>query len=121
MGISPYKGIVSPAYITCKVKTDSLINDYLHTLIRSDLYIGEYNRISYGVRVGQWDMHYEDFKQVPILIPPKDEQQEIMDYIKVNQEKISTTISMQEKYIEKLKDYKATLIDSCVTGKVKVL
>jgi type I restriction enzyme, S subunit len=30
------------------------------------------------------------------------------------------SISLQEKQIEKLKEYKATLIDSAVTGKIKV-
>ncbi len=71
MGISAYRGIVSPAYITCRVTSTKVHPEYLHLLLRSDSYIGEYNRISYGVRVGQWDMHYEDFKKVITLLPPK--------------------------------------------------
>lgn len=69
MGISAYKGIVSPAYITCKINSKNIDSNFLHQLLRSNIYIGEYNRISYGVRVGQWDMHYEDFKKVPVLLP----------------------------------------------------
>ena len=120
MGISPHKGIVSPAYITCKIKSNILKNNYLHTLIRTHLYIGEYNRISYGVRIGQWDMRYEDFKQIPILIPPKQEQHQIIDFIENQTSKIDNAINLQQKQIKKLKEYKTTLIDSVVTGKVRV-
>ena len=49
-----------------------------------------------------------------------DEQIEVISYLdKVNQ-KIATAISLKEKEIEKLKEYKATLINSAVTGKIKV-
>ena len=41
MGISKYKGIVSPAYITCRVKADLFNSKFLHYLLRSQSYIGE--------------------------------------------------------------------------------
>jgi type I restriction enzyme S subunit len=34
--------------------------------------------------------------------------------------KIATAITLKEQEIEKLKEYKATLINSAVTGKIKV-
>ena len=34
--------------------------------------------------------------------------------------KIATAISLKEQEIEKLKEYKSTLINSAVTGKIKV-
>jgi type I restriction enzyme S subunit len=120
MGISPHQGIVSPAYITCRIKPNIVNNNYLHTLIRTHLYIGEYNRISYGIRIGQWDMRYEDFKQILILIPPRQEQQQIIAFIENQTQKIDKAIDLQQKQITKLKEYKTTLIDSVVTGKVRV-
>lgn len=69
MGVSAHDGIVSPAYITCTTKADRVRPAYLHYLLRSSPLIGVYNSLSYGVRVGQWDMHYEDFKQIPIPLP----------------------------------------------------
>jgi type I restriction enzyme S subunit len=49
-----------------------------------------------------------------------DEQQEIKSFIETQSTKIDEAISLQKTQIEKLKEYKATLIDSAVTGKIKV-
>ena len=48
------------------------------------------------------------------------EQREIGDFIETQSAKIDQAISLQKKQIQKLKEYKATLIDSAVTGKIKV-
>nr|HPQ35796.1 restriction endonuclease subunit S [Tenuifilaceae bacterium] len=55
-----------------------------------------------------------------IPIPPIQEQKEIVSHIETQTAKIATAISLIEQEIEKLKEYKSTLIDSAVTGKVKV-
>ena len=55
-----------------------------------------------------------------IPIPPKKEQTEIVEFIKTATTKIATAISLKEQEIEKLKEYKATLINSAVTGKIKI-
>lgn len=58
--------------------------------------------------------------EIPILIPPLSEQKEISEYIENATTKIATAISLKEQEIEKLKEYKMSLIDGVVTGKVKV-
>lgn len=115
MGISAYKGIVSPAYITCKVTSKDVYSHYLHQLLRSAAYIGEYNRISYGVRVGQWDMHYEDFKKVVTLLPPKEEQIAIAQFLDSKTAQIDKAIGIKEKQIELLKERRQILIHKAVT------
>lgn len=52
--------------------------------------------------------------------PPIEEQKQIVEYIENARSKIATAISLKEKEIEKLKEYKMSLIDGVVTGKVKV-
>jgi type I restriction enzyme S subunit len=59
-------------------------------------------------------------KEIPFYIPPKDEQLQIVEYIENQTSKIDKTIELQQNYISKLKEYKASLIDSVVTGKVRV-
>lgn len=59
-------------------------------------------------------------KQLPIAVPPIKEQNEIVEYIKNFTTKIAAAISLKEKEIEKLKEYKASLINEAVTGKIKV-
>lgn len=71
LGVSEFRGIVSPAYITCKTNKKIVDRSYLHHLLRCRNYINEYNRLSFGVRVDQWDMRYDDFKYVPVLLPSR--------------------------------------------------
>jgi type I restriction enzyme S subunit len=55
-----------------------------------------------------------------MLLPPFSEQKEIVDYLDDGTKKIETAISLKQQEIEKLKEYKNSLINSVVTGKVKV-
>lgn len=120
LGISEHKGIVSPAYITCKTNNKILERRYLHHLLRCQRYIDEYNRLSFGVRNDQWDMRYEDFKYVPVLLPPKEEQKAIADYLDEKTTKIDQIVITINQQIEKLKELRKTLINDVITGRIKV-
>lgn len=115
MGVSSHHGIVSPAYITCTTKADRVSPAYLHYLLRSSPLIGVYNSLSYGVRVGQWDMHYEDFKRIPIPLPPKDEQDRIVAFLEQKTAEIDAAISKKERLIELLSDQRKILVQRAVT------
>ena len=60
-------------------------------------------------------------KRMPVLLPPFPEQEEIGKYLNNTTIKIATAISLKEQEIEKLKEYKMSLIDGVVTGKVRVI
>ena len=62
----------------------------------------------------------EKINNLITIIPPLNEQFNIINYVKPLVNKIGTAISLKEQEIEKLKEYKATLINSAVTGKIKV-
>jgi type I restriction enzyme S subunit len=62
----------------------------------------------------------DHLKRMPVLIPPLSEQKRISTYIETGSQKIEIAISLKQQEIEKLKEYKSTLINSVVTGKVKV-
>lgn len=55
-----------------------------------------------------------------IPYPPLSEQQSIADYLDQKCSEIDELISIKQQKIEKLKDYKKSLIFECVTGKRKV-
>ncbi|WAR46014.1 restriction endonuclease subunit S [Methylomonas rapida] len=57
---------------------------------------------------------------LPLGIPSKDDQSLIVTYIETQSAKIDQAISIQQQQIDKLKEYKATLINSAVTGKIRV-
>ena len=115
MGISEHNGIVSPAYITCRVNHEKIEPKFLHYLLRSKIYIGIYNALSYGVRVGQWDMHYEDFKKIPLPLPSVDEQKRIANFIDRITSDIDQAIAKKQRLIELLNEQKAILINRAVT------
>ena len=54
-------------------------------------------------------------------IPPEGEQNEILEHIYLESKKFEKIIYLLNIEIEKLKEYKTTLINSAVTGKIKVV
>lgn len=62
-----------------------------------------------------------NLNSILVPIPPPKEMDEIRIFVENINLKIDTAISLKEKEIEKLKEYKASLINSVVTGKVRVL
>ena len=117
-GISDYTGIVSPAYFIFEL--NGIEPTFFHKAIRSSVYVPFFIKASDGVRIGQWDLSKSRMKEIPFYIPPKDEQIQIVEYIENQTTKIDKAIELQQNYISKLKEYKASLIDSVVTGKVRV-
>ena len=55
-----------------------------------------------------------------IVLPPKEEQKEIADYLDKKCTAIDTAIEQKQNLIEKLTEYKKSLIYECVTGKKEV-
>ena len=118
-GVSKFDGIVSPAYYVFDLISD--INpDFFHLAIRSKIYVPFFAAASDGVRIGQWDLNKSRMKEIPLVIPPIEEQLKAIVFIENQSEKIERAIAKQELQIEKLKELKSTLIDSAVTGKIKV-
>ncbi|MEY4243009.1 MAG: hypothetical protein RLZZ245_594 [Verrucomicrobiota bacterium] len=115
LGVSEHHGIVSPAYITCRLNQDKVTGRYIHYLLRSQTLIGALDSISYGVRVGQWDMRFEDFKKVGITIPPKPEQDRIVAFLDQKTAEIDALIAKKQRQIELLDEQKAILINRAVT------
>jgi type I restriction enzyme S subunit len=78
----------------------------------------DFNRLSQSA--AQPGIAVNVIKNVLFAEPPNQEQNLISDFIKDVSSKSDQAISLQQTQIEKLKEYKATLIDSAVTGKIKV-
>jgi type I restriction enzyme S subunit len=115
-GLAKDKGIITSAYINLGIIGDNhpeFLHAYLHFVdITKVLY-----KFGYGLRQ---NLSFADFKRMPILKVPHNEQLQIVDFIQKASLKIERAIEMQIKEIEKLKELKSTLIDSAVTGKIKV-
>lgn len=119
-GVSEYDGIVSPAYYIFDFTKD-IFPPFFHTAIRSSTYVTFFASASDGVRIGQWDLSKTRMKNIPFVIAPPNEQKQIVDYINSEHKKIEKGISIQQTQINNLNEYKASLINSAVTGKIKVI
>ena len=115
LGVSKYNGIVSPAYIVCKIVDESLNVRFLHFLLRTAKYKTYYNQYSYGIRVGQWDMHYEDLKNMKVYIPPLTEQEQIVRFLDWKVSEINKLIGIKQKKISRLTELQKAVINETVT------
>lgn len=120
LGVSSFRGIVSPAYIVCKVAYDDKIDRrFFHLLLRSTSFKTFYNRISYGIRVGQWDMDYSDFRTLTIFLPSLSEQRQIVRYLDWKTAQIDRAIRGYERLIALLEERKTAVINEAVTKGVR--
>lgn len=115
LGVSNYEGIVSPAYYVCHFTTDTVNKRYFHYLVRCKAYAQEFECLSTGMRIGQWDLGIDDFMCTPALIPPKSEQSAIAVYLDDQCVKIDSLITKAKASIEEYKSWKASLIFETVT------
>ena len=119
MAVSDYRGIVSPAYHVCSITNNKVNKRYLHHLLRNPAYLPEYARLSTGMRIGQWDLGFDDFKNIPFLIPPLDEQAKIADYLDNGCASLDAMLSKTRSSIEEYKKLKQAVITQAVTKGVR--
>ena len=114
VAVSDYRGIVSPAYYVYRFTNDMLVPKYLHYLLRS-CYRDEFRRLSHGIREGQWDLSSDELENVSILIPSKQEQEEIVHYVEAKAKEIDELIGLKQTQLSTLESYKQSVIFEAVT------
>lgn len=119
-GISPITGIVSPAYFVFDLLTN-IEPAFFNLAVRTGLYVSFFYQASDGVRIGQWDLSRERMKQIPFVIPSQVEQLSIVRFAEEQTERINAAMTIKQNQITALKEYKTSLINSAVTGKIKVI
>ena len=121
LAVSNYEGIVSPAYYVCEFTNNEIDKNYIHYLLRNKMYAQEFERLSTGLRVGQWDLSIDDFLNTLIIYPPtKSEQKSIAKFLDAKCAQIDSLISEKQSLIKDLAEYKKSLIFEAVTGKRRV-
>lgn len=98
--------------------TEELVPDYSKYYFSSDahrrFFVKEMNLVTRA------SLSQDLLKRLPVLIPSKDEQKEIADYLDKKCTAINTAIEQKQNLIEKLTEYKKSLIYECVTGKKEI-
>ncbi len=117
VGLSDFRGMITGAYTVYHTSDEFDRRFLLYFYLFADtdkklrsLYKGLRNTIPKDV-----------FGSFKTPLPPLEEQQEIVKYIDESSAKVEAAIELKQRQIEALKEYKATLINAAVTGKIKVI
>ena len=116
--ISYIPGCITWHYIVLKPKV-GVEPEYFKWLFKSPRYIQALQRTANFIRDGQ-DLRFSNFVQVPLPLIPMDEQKEIAEYLNKETARIDSIIADITEQIEKLKEYRQSVISEVVTGKVTV-
>ena len=121
-GIPKVNGLVSPDYAVYDAIRELNLEFFL-LLFKTPVLGTQFRLGSKGLGTGSsgfMRLYSENFGDIKIPYCSKDEQTEILNYINESSNAINGSIKLIERQIEKLKEYKTTLINSAVTGKIKV-
>jgi type I restriction enzyme S subunit len=119
IGLSEYEGVTSPAYDILRPVAD-IDGQYYHYLFRTKLCTAELKKRSRGIMEMRLRLYFDRFGSLRVPLPPKSEQTEIVGFITTESEKLDKAMDLLAQQITKLKEYKKTLINSAVSGKIKV-
>jgi len=103
-----------------RVKPKKLINpEFLICIMNSSLVR---KALTNGARtsVGNYNLNTQTLGNCFLTLPPLEEQLQILNFIKSESQKFDDLININASQIKKLKEYKTTLINDAVTGKIKV-
>lgn len=119
VGMSNYNGVTSPAYDIYSPK-DGTLSEYYHYLFRTQRFNGECYRYGRGIMLMRWRTYSTEFRSIDIPCPTYDEQVAIIAHLKSKCNQIDQLIAIKQKKIDKLNEYKKSLIYEYVTGKKEV-
>lgn len=114
LGVSKYKGIVSPAYCVYRFCSESS-PWYFHHLFRLPLYKQRIKAESTGVVESRLRLYSDDLGRIETIAPPPDEQAAIVRFLDHANRKIDRFIRAKRKLIALLNEQKQAIIHRAVT------
>ena len=114
VGVSKYKGIISPAYLIYKL-SDSCYPNYMNYVFRDCTMVQQYEYCSRGVGSIQRNVSPQWLKQAIVLLPPLNEQKKIAEFLDTKCSEIDALIANIQSQIETLEQYKRSTVIETVT------
>lgn len=114
MGVSKSTGKGSPVLVVCNPKENDdsrYIIYYLRALAINNVFVA----LATGIRERSCDLRWNKISELPFIRPKADEQKRIADFIDAKIEEIDALITLQERMIAQLTDYKQSVITETVT------
>ena len=121
-GVSPLDGSVS--LINTVLYTDNqeiILSSYVNLLMKNYGFAEEFYRWGHGIVADLWTTRWQEMKSIVLPLPSIEIQEEILCYVKSKMESVDRLIAIKQEKIEKLQEYKKSLIYEYVTGKKEVV
>ncbi|EHZ7232471.1 restriction endonuclease subunit S [Campylobacter upsaliensis] len=101
---------------TAIIRSD--LNNYLYWIFQTEMLKKSISSFIVSIGIGQ--ISQDDIKNFKIPLPPLQEQKEIAEFLDKKCEKINSAIEKTKKQIELVKEYKNTLINEAVCGRIEL-
>ena len=119
IGRSDYNGVTSPAY-DIYIPSSEANPYYYHYYFRTQGFSGDCYKRGKGIMAMRWRTYSDEFRDIRVVYPPVQEQQEIADYLDRKCAEIDRLIAAKEQLLTELESYKKSVIYEYVTGKKEV-
>ncbi len=120
MGVSPQRGIVSPAYNVYE-PGDRLDKTYLDYLVRMPVFAQEAIRYSKGVWSSRLRLYPEGLYEIWLPVPPVEEQRAISEFLKTETAKLDALRTATECTVALLRERRSALITAAVKGELATI
>ena len=109
-GVSPYDGIVSPAYTVLTAKLP-ICNEYFAALFKNYKLINEFRKNSQGMTSDTWNLKYPQIKTIKVYLPRVTEQEKVASLLVT----LDKRIASQATLVDQLKKYKRGVVRSLLS------
>lgn len=116
IGRSAYSGVTSPAY-DIYIPTDEIECRFYHHYFRTTGFSGDCFKRGKGIMAMRWRTYSDQFRDIKVVVPPINEQREIVTYLDNKTAEIDDLIRRKEQLVSELETYKKSIIFEHVTGK----
>lgn len=120
MGVSSYRGLISPSYGVYAPISDSLDPRYVDIALRSERFVAEVNRRSKGVWSSRLRLYPDAFLDMVFPVPPLSAQFELLKIFEGTLAREERLADLNQRSIDKLRQLRSALITEAVTGQIEV-
>ena len=121
LGVARQEGLVSPSYGVYRPHDESRLNrDYTDSLLRTETYRMNYFARSTGITSSRLRLYPESFLAIPLVCPPRGEQDAIAEHIDKITTSVDDAITPTQHQIDLMNEYRTRLIADVVTGQLDV-
>lgn len=118
VGVSPIRGITSPAYWVMEIDRRRAHPAFVHHLLRSKHLVREYERLGKYMPPNQFDISWDAFRSIEVPLPPLDEQRRIADFLDAETAHVDSLFEKKRAVIALLEERIQAIINQATPGAV---